>query len=171
MSHPHTGSVGSVPLHDDKEVVLSKTSREPSYASSSTLSPSRSHTVTNEEKSHSSKRSVGQKLDHAILNLAPSFFSLNMVSSVLLSLYYALTFQGTGITSILLYNLPYNAGWLQRLGITIFVLNIIIFALLSIGNIIRYIRFKGLFKASINHLMSGMFWGTLPMGLITIVVS
>jgi len=82
-----------------------------------------------------------------------------------------LTCQGTGITSILLYNLPYNAGWLQRLGITIFVLNIIIFILLSFGHVIRYIRFKGLFQASINHLMSGMFWGTLPMGLITIVVS
>lgn len=79
--------------------------------------------------------------------------------------------QGTGITSILLYNLPYNAGWLQRLGIVIFVLNVLIFALLCVGHIARYIRFKGLFTASINHLMSGMFWGTLPMGLITIVVS
>jgi tellurite resistance protein TehA-like permease len=69
-----------------------------------------------------------------------------------------------------LYNFPYGAGWLQRLGITIFILNIFIFALLSIGHIARYIRFKGLFTASINHLMSGMFWGTLPMGLVTIIV-
>jgi tellurite resistance protein TehA-like permease len=71
----------------------------------------------------------------------------------------------------LLYNFPYGAGWLQRLGITIFILNILIFVVLSIGHIARYIRFKGLFTASILHTTSGMFWGTLPMGLVTIVVS
>ena len=83
----------------------------------------------------------------------------------------SLTAKGTGITSILLYNLPYSASWLQRLGITIFVLNIVIFVLLSLGHVVRYIRFKGLFTASILHLQSGMFWCTLPMGLVTIVVS
>ncbi len=96
------------------------------------------------------------RLENAILRLPPSFYSLNM---------------GTGITSILLYNLPYNATWLQRIGLVIFVLNIAIFTVLTLGNIIRYIRWEGLFVDVRNHLASGLFWGCLPMGFATIVVS
>lgn len=99
---------------------------------------------------------VLQRLDNVCLKLPPAFFSINM---------------GTGITSILLYNLPYNAHWVQMLGIIIFVLNVAIFAVLGIASIVRYIRWKGLFGAVGNHLVAGMFWGTLPMGMATIVVS
>lgn len=132
-------------------------SREPGYDSSTTAHSDRLP-LQHREKQYPPKqrRTFASALDHALLNLAPSFFSLNM---------------GTGIVSILLYNLPYNAEWLRQLGIVIFVLNIVIFALLCVGNIARYIRFKGLFMATLNHQLSGMFWGTLPMGLVTIVVS
>lgn len=44
-----------------------------------------------------------------VLHFTPSWFSVNM---------------GTGITSILLHNLPYNNVYLQRISICIFVLNI-----------------------------------------------
>lgn len=74
--------VGSVPLHlHYKEEELSQSSRLPSCASTSmsTLSPSRSETSSTKQELDQSKRSVGQKVDHAILNLAPAFFSLNMV--------------------------------------------------------------------------------------------
>lgn len=101
-------------------------------------------------------RSIGQRLNHACLHLTPSFFSLNM---------------GTGIASILLYNFPYPAEWLRILGIIVFVLNVLVFALLAGGNLARYLRFKGLFKATVTHPVAGMFWGTLPMGFATIVVS
>jgi hypothetical protein len=113
------------------------------------------HTDAGDDKSTPSLH-LHATIDHILLNLAPSFFSINMA---------------TGITSILLYNLPYNAPWLRSIGIAVFVLNIVLFALLCLGNIARYIRFKGLFSATINHLLSGMFWGTLPMGLVTIIVS
>lgn len=96
------------------------------------------------------------RLQHACLNLSPAFFSLNM---------------GTGIASILLHNLPYNAAWLRYIGIVIFVLNIALFALLCVGNIVRYIRWKGIFDATMQHTLAGMFWGCLPMGMATIVVS
>lgn len=100
-------------------------------------------------------RSIGQRLDHACLNLTPSFFTLNM---------------GTGITSILLYNFPYPAAWLRILGTVIFVLNILVFLLLIAGNLGRYTRYKGLFTATMAHPVAGMFWGALPMGFATIVV-
>ena len=100
--------------------------------------------------------SLLRRLEHTCLNLPPSFFSLNM---------------GTGIASILLYNLPYNATWLQRIGIVIFILNIVIFALISVLSIVRYIRWKGIFTALNTHCLAGLYWGCLPMGLVTIIVS
>jgi len=78
----HMGVVGSVPLHlHYKEEELSESSRESSCASTSAsiLSPSRSETPSTKQDFDQPKRSVGQKADHAILNLAPAFFSLNMV--------------------------------------------------------------------------------------------
>lgn len=77
------GVVGSVPLHlHYKEEELSESSRQTSRASTShtTLSPCRSETSSTKQDINDTKRSVAQKLDHAILNLAPAFFSLNMVS-------------------------------------------------------------------------------------------
>jgi tellurite resistance protein TehA-like permease len=79
--------------------------------------------------------------------------------------------MGTGITSILLHNLPYNARWLQTLGTIIFVLNVVVFVLLCLGNMARYVRYKGVFSAVGKHTLAGLFWGCLPMGLATIVVS
>jgi len=96
------------------------------------------------------------RMQHACLNLSPAFFSLNM---------------GTGIASILLHNLPYNAAWLRYIGIGIFVLNVVLFALLCIGNLVRYIRWQGIFDATMKHTLAGMFWGCLPMGMATIIVS
>ncbi len=95
-------------------------------------------------------------VDRAVLNLPPSFFSLNM---------------GTGIASILLYNLPYNAIWLQRIGIVIFVFNVVLFVTLLAANLIRYMRWRGLFERVRLHSVQGLFWGCLPMGMATIVVS
>jgi hypothetical protein len=99
---------------------------------------------------------IRQRLSSMCLNLPPAFFSINM---------------GTGITSILLYTFPYPAEWLRILGMIIFILNIVIFSLLALGNAARYWRYKGVFNATISHNMAGMFWGTLPMGFATIVVS
>jgi hypothetical protein len=81
-SIPHMGEVGSVPLHlHYKEEELSQSSRQPSCASTSTtLSPIRSQASRDKEVVEQPRKSVGQKLAHAILNLAPAFFSLNMVS-------------------------------------------------------------------------------------------
>ncbi len=126
-------------------------SSSPCYESSATLAPSKSSHF------HPATTSLNPgRLAHACLNLPPAFFSLNM---------------GTGITSILLHNLPYNAGWLQRLGVVIFILNIVIFVVLVLGNVVRYTRWKGLMSSVNTHPLAGLFWGCLPMGFATIVVS
>lgn len=121
------------------------------------LTPANSSSQSSATLTSSSKpsRAKAGRLASACLNLPPAFFSLNM---------------GTGITSILLHNLPYNAGWLQRLGIVIFVLNILIFVLLVIGNLVRYVRWKGIMRSVNTHPLAAMFWGCLPMGFATIVV-
>ncbi|KAK6905845.1 hypothetical protein I203_106679 [Kwoniella mangroviensis CBS 8507] len=71
------------------------------------------------------KETVDTRLSHCVINLSPAFFSLNM---------------GTGIVSILLYTFPYLARWLRTIGIVIFVLDVVLFLLLSVGNLIRYIQ-------------------------------
>lgn len=102
------------------------------------------------------EQTLSQKLSTATLHLTPAFFTISM---------------GVGITSILLYTLPYNADWLRTIGIVIFVLNVVIFILLLLGTIARAVIFPGVFIASIRHPVAGMFWGTMSMGLTTIVVS
>lgn len=59
--------------------------------------------------SASKKINFSAELRRRILHFTPSWFSVNM---------------GTGITSILLHNLPYNNSHLQRISVCIFVLNI-----------------------------------------------
>jgi len=96
------------------------------------------------------------RLREMTLRLTPSVYSLNM---------------GTGIVSILLYNFPYPATWLQRLGIVIYAFNVVLFVCISMLTIFRYVVWKGLFTAVNTHPLTGMFWGCLPMGFATIVVS
>ena len=79
--------------------------------------------------------------------------------------------MATGITSTLLYKLPYTSTWLQRLGIAVFIFNIIIFAVLVLGNVVRYTVWKGVWTAVLLDPLAGMFWGCLPMAFATIIVS
>ena len=89
-----------------------------------------------------------------ILNFTPSWFSATM---------------GTGITSILLHNLPYNSRWLYWLSILVFCLNVGLFITFLVISILRYTLFPGLFMVMIRHPVQSLFCGTFPMGLATIV--
>jgi tellurite resistance protein TehA-like permease len=94
--------------------------------------------------------------------------------------------MGTGIVSILLYNLPWNARWLYWISVTIFCLNIFLFVLFTIISVVRYTTFPGLFSAMLGHPVQSLFLGrfnraaqitfvlttclgTIPMGFATIV--
>lgn len=79
--------------------------------------------------------------------------------------------MGTGITSILLYKFPYNAYWLRVLGIIVFVINVVLYSVLFILTIARYVFFRGVFGIVAKHNVAGFFWGCAPMGFTTIVVS
>ncbi|KAI1324958.1 sulfite transporter Ssu1 [Xylariaceae sp. FL0255] len=81
-----------------------------------------------------------------VINFTPSWFSVTM---------------GTGIVSILLYNLPYNATWLYWISIIIFGLNVAIFVLFSAISILRYLLFPGIWKAMISHPVQSLFLATI----------
>ena len=77
--------------------------------------------------------------------------------------------MGTGITSILLHNLPYNGVWIYWLSVVIFALNVLLFSLGFIISVLRYALYPEIIKVMITHPVQSMFIGTFPMGLATII--
>ncbi|KAJ6023676.1 C4-dicarboxylate transporter/malic acid transport protein [Penicillium herquei] len=91
---------------------------------------------------------------HIVRNFTPAWYSVNM---------------GTGITSILLYTLPYNGRWLYWISIVIFCLNVLLFCVFLAITILRYILYPNIFKVMVTHPTQSLFLGTLPMGFATII--
>ncbi|GHJ89593.1 hypothetical protein NliqN6_5995 [Naganishia liquefaciens] len=89
-----------------------------------------------------------------ILNFTPSWFSVNM---------------GTGIVSILLYNLPYQFPGLKIVGIVVFCLNVVLFISFLTMSILRYAIWPSVFTKMLHHSGQSLFLGTFPMGFATIV--
>ena len=89
-----------------------------------------------------------------VRNFTPSWFAVTM---------------GTGITSILLHNLPYNAHWLQYISYAIFALNVLLFVLFTLISLLRYVLWPNIWTAMIRHPSQRLFLGCFPMGLATIV--
>ncbi|KAJ9655631.1 Plasma membrane sulfite pump involved in sulfite metabolism [Neophaeococcomyces mojaviensis] len=108
--------------------------------------------MEDQEKYLRSKNNRGFR--RIILNFTPSWFAITM---------------GTGITSILLHNLPYNARWLYYLSIIIFCLNVLLFSTFLTISILRYIMFPGIFTTMLKHPVQSLFLGTFPMGLATLI--
>ncbi|GAB7365731.1 hypothetical protein MBLNU230_g7068t1 [Neophaeotheca triangularis] len=99
-----------------------------------------------------SKRQRGWR--HIVRNFTPSWFSVNM---------------GTGITSILLHNLPYNGSWLQYISYILFALNVLLFVVFLIISILRYTLYPSIWLLMVRHPAQSLFLGTFPMGLATII--
>lgn len=89
-----------------------------------------------------------------VRNFTPSWFSVNM---------------GTGITSILLHNLPYNGAWLQYISYILFGLNVLLFVIFLTLSILRYTLYPKIWSAMVRHPAQSLFLGTFPMGLATII--
>ncbi|PKX90342.1 TDT family transporter [Aspergillus novofumigatus IBT 16806] len=98
------------------------------------------------------KHDVGWR--RIVRNFTPSWFSVTM---------------GTGIVSILLNTLPYNAQWLYWISVVIFAINVLLFITGCIISFLRYILYPEIFGAMIVHPVQSMFIGTFPMGLTTII--
>lgn len=99
-------------------------------------------------------KKIGATIIEIIRNITPNWFSITM---------------GTGVISSLLETLPFQFRGLRTISIIIFMINIIIFCVLTLLSIARYIIFPSLFNITLNHPQQSMFIGAIPMGLSTIV--
>jgi len=77
--------------------------------------------------------------------------------------------MGTGICSILLYNLPYQFNGLHIIADVVFVLNIVLFLAFLLLSFLRYIIWPSVFWRMLSHSQQSLFLGTFPMGFATIV--
>ncbi len=73
--------------------------------------------------------------------------------------------MGTGIVSILLHNLPYNAPWVQYISYGFFALNIAFFSLFLAISLLRYVLYPEIWTVMIKHPAQSLFLGCIPMGL------
>ena len=65
--------------------------------------------------------------------------------------------MGTGIVSILLFNLPYNVRWVYWLSVVIYCLNMVLFITFTVISILRYTMFEGIWSAMLRHPVQSMF--------------
>lgn len=72
--------------------------------------------------------------------------------------------MGTGIVSILLHNLPYNALWIQYISYIFFALNVVLFTAFTLISLARYLLFPEIWGAMISHPAQSLFLGCFPMG-------
>ncbi|KAK4546954.1 hypothetical protein LTR36_001686 [Oleoguttula mirabilis] len=147
----------------EAEVACHDGSCEASYPEADAISsaPSTNHPPPTEDaedvldRQHSGKAAKHQRGWRRIVrNFTPSWFAATM---------------GTGITSILLHNLPYNGRWLLYISYVLFALNVVLFVLFTFISILRYTCYPGIWKAMLRHPTQSLFIGTFPMGLATIV--
>lgn len=82
--------------------------------------------------------------------------------------WYAAT-MGTGILALALGQLPFDAPILRHFGVTLWEFNIGLFALFTTMYAARWIFFFDEAKQIFSHSTVSMFFGTIPMGLATII--
>jgi len=67
--------------------------------------------------------------------------------------------MGTGIVSILLFDLPYNARWIYWLSVVAYCFNIALFVIFTGISVLRYSIYQGLFLAMLKHPVQSLFLG------------
>lgn len=89
-------------------------------------------------------------------NFSPSWFSVTM---------------GTGVVSILLIQIPFQAVWLYWLSVIFFGLNALLFALAFGISVLRYTLWPEIWGVMIRDPTNSLFLGTVPMGFATLVTA
>ncbi|KAF2453607.1 voltage-dependent anion channel [Lineolata rhizophorae] len=79
--------------------------------------------------------------------------------------------MGTGIVSVLLYSIPFQAHWLRILSSIVFVANIALFALVFGASALRYALYPCTWTLMVHHPVQSLFLGTAPMGFATLINS
>lgn len=97
---------------------------------------------------------IRAELRRITLHFTPSWFSVNM---------------GTGITAILLHQLPYQFPGLGIISNVIFGLNVLLFFLFLGVSVARYVVWPQLFWIMLFHPTQSLFLGTFAMGQATII--
>jgi C4-dicarboxylate transporter/malic acid transport protein len=77
--------------------------------------------------------------------------------------------MGTGILSAVLTQLPVHIAGLQALAETLWMLNILLFMTFSVLYLARWLMFFDEARRVFGHSTVSMFFGTIPMGLATII--
>jgi tellurite resistance protein TehA-like permease len=77
--------------------------------------------------------------------------------------------MGTGITSVLLHNLPFDNRGLYWISVVIFAINVLLLILFLAASICRYILYPGLWSTMIRHPVMPLLLGAFPIGLATII--
>ena len=72
--------------------------------------------------------------------------------------------MGTGIVSVLLHNLPWNAQWLQYVSYVFFAANGVLFVVFFAISVLRYALYPEIWRAMISHPGQSLFLGCFPMG-------
>jgi hypothetical protein len=101
-----------------------------------------------------SKYEVGWR--RVVRNFSPSWFSVTM---------------GTGIVSLLLIGIPFQADWLYWLSVMFFGLNTVLFSLALTTSFLRYTLYPEIWTVMIADSTNSLFLGTVPMGFATLVES
>jgi tellurite resistance protein TehA-like permease len=74
--------------------------------------------------------------------------------------------MGTGIVSILVHNLPFNARWLYWISVLLFCLNVFLFVTFTAVSIVRYAVFRGVWSAMLRHPVQSLFLGELRLFML-----
>lgn len=129
---------------------IEATGDEASRADAATGNVKEDKESINTSRVHRAKREIRR----ITLHFTPSWYSVVM---------------GTGITSILLHQLPYQFNGLGIIANVIFGLNVVLFVLFLGISIARYTIWPNVFWTMLFHPSQSFFIGTFAMGLATIV--
>lgn len=131
---------------------------EPTFASDASKAEEGDWKKTGQTPANGTPDTECSKYHHGwrriVRNFTPSWFAVNM---------------GTGITSILLHNLPYNGRWLLYLSYIVFALNVLLFVIFLLISLLRYTLYPRIWGAMIRHPAQSLFLGCFPMGFATII--
>lgn len=100
----------------------------------------------------SSKYDVGWR--RIVRNFSPSWFSVTM---------------GTGIVSLLLAAIPFQATWLYWLAVFFLGLNSVLFTCAFAISVFRYTVYPEIWTVMIDDTANSLFLGTIPMGFATLI--
>ncbi|KAJ5815793.1 hypothetical protein N7447_008026 [Penicillium robsamsonii] len=89
-----------------------------------------------------------------VRNFSPSWFAITM---------------GTGIVSVLMISVPFDAPVLYYLSIVFFLLNIVFFILASVTSVLRYTLYPEIWNVMIQDPINSLFLATIPMGFATLI--